>query len=101
MSVALPAPLALHGEESFRAVAPLFCKMAGPLAALIRLLQIERELREHHARDADVHRNGKTIDGKTIVISSEDVQSAIETIVEFVSVVEKQLPQKIVIHSLQ
>jgi len=48
-----------------------------------------------------VHRNGKTIEGKAIVISSEEVQSAIETIGEFVSVVEKQLPQKIVTHSLQ
>lgn len=45
-----------------------------------------------------VHRNGKTIDGKTIVVSSEDVKSAIETIKEFVIVVEKQLPQKIIKH---
>ena len=45
-----------------------------------------------------VHRNGKTIDGKTIVVSSEDVKSAIETVKEFVVVVEKQLPQKIVKH---
>jgi len=48
-----------------------------------------------------VHRNGKTIDGKTIVISSEDVQSAIGTISEFVAVIEKQLPQKVVAKSLQ
>lgn len=48
-----------------------------------------------------VHRNGKTIEGKTIVVSSEDVSSAIETVREFVSVVEKQLPRKIIKHQLQ
>jgi hypothetical protein len=48
-----------------------------------------------------VHRNGKTVDGKPVVISSEDVKRAIETIRAFVSVVENQLPQKIGRHQLQ
>jgi glutaredoxin len=42
-----------------------------------------------------VHRNGKTVEGKTIIITTEEVKSAIATISEFVSFVEKQLPQKI------
>lgn len=42
-----------------------------------------------------VHRNGKTVEGKTIIITSEEVESAIATISEFVSCIEKQLPQKI------
>jgi glutaredoxin/DNA-directed RNA polymerase subunit RPC12/RpoP len=48
-----------------------------------------------------VHRNGKTVDGKPVVISSEDVKNAIEIIRDFVSGVEKQLPQKIVKRQLQ
>jgi hypothetical protein len=42
-----------------------------------------------------VHRNGKTVEGKTIVISAEEVKSAIATVSEFVSFIEKQLHQKI------
>ena len=42
-----------------------------------------------------VHRNGKTVEGKRIIISSEDVKSAITTISDFISIIEKQLPQKI------
>jgi hypothetical protein len=42
-----------------------------------------------------VHRNGKTVEGKTIIITAEEVESAITTVSDFVSFIEKQLPQKI------
>lgn len=62
------------------------------------LVSIDKIVRRRHDI---VHRNGKTVDGKPVVISSEDVKSAIETIRDFVSDVEKELPQRIVEQSLQ
>lgn len=42
-----------------------------------------------------VHRNGKTVEGKVIVLSANDVKLAIKTINDFVSHVERQLPNKV------
>jgi len=62
------------------------------------LISIDRIVRRRHDI---VHRNGKTVDGKSVIVSSEEVNSAIETIRDFVSSVEKQLSQKIVKHQLK
>jgi hypothetical protein len=59
------------------------------------LVSIDKIVRRRHDI---VHRNGKTVDGKPVIVSSEEVNSAIETIRDFVSGIEKQLHQKIVTH---
>ena len=62
------------------------------------LISIDKIVRRRHDI---VHRNGKTVDGKSVIVSSEEVNSAIETIRDFISGGEKQLPQKIGKHPLK
>ncbi|MCK6584649.1 MAG: hypothetical protein L6Q49_16260 [Anaerolineales bacterium] len=72
-------------EKLYKSVLDVKFPSPEDLADLRRIIETRHDI---------VHRNGKTVEGKVIVLSANDVKFAIKTINEFVSHVEKQLPRK-------
>lgn len=71
-------------EKLYKSVLDVKFPSPDDLADLRRIIETRHDI---------VHRNGKTVEGKAIVLSTGDVKFAIKTVNEFVSHVEKQLPR--------
>lgn len=72
-------------EKLYRSVLDVRFPPPDNLADLSRIIKTRHDI---------VHRNGKTVEGETIILSPNDVKFAIKTVSEFISHVEKQLPHK-------
>jgi hypothetical protein len=73
-------------EKLYRSVLDVKFPSPDELADLSRIIKTRHDI---------VHRNGKTIEGKEIALSVNDVKFAIKIVKDFISRIEKQLPQKV------